>query len=320
MPLTPDVPSGDVWDANRLAWTSFLGRRLVVSGRPILLVPKGIVSFAKRYTAKRYHRHFVLTYLQHEHLRLDSVLVQSKERKDGTIRRWVTKESVVEYESPGDKTYLAEFTERHVQLFADFKASAAYQAQSLSNEQLTREKLTSVVQHLINSLQSIPPGSTDATRYHRLVIGILELCFYPALLQPRPEQPIHDGRKRIDITFDNAASRGFFHQLHDIHKVPSAYIMAECKNYSRDVKNPALDQLAGRFGVNRGQFGFLVSRTVDDMETLLARCADAFKDRRGLMIPLADTDLVLMLSKRAEGHSDPYHDLLTERMRRIALS
>ncbi len=76
IPLTPDVPSGDVWDATTSAWVSYHTPRLIVSSRPILLVPKGIATFSKQYTAEKYHRHFVLTYLQHEHLRLNSLLVK----------------------------------------------------------------------------------------------------------------------------------------------------------------------------------------------------------------------------------------------------
>lgn len=319
IPLTPDVPSGDVWDARAGTWTSYLVPRLVVSRRPILLVPKGIVSFSNRYTSKKYHQHFVLTYLKNEHLRLDTVLVQRRKLRDGSVKRWVTKKSVIEHESPGDKDYLTAFTERHVEVFADFKAHAAQDETSLSDAALTEAKIEDVVEHLVKSLGDIQPGSEGATTYHRLVTGILELCFYPALVTPRLETPLHEGRKRVDITFDNAATRGFFHRLHDVHKVPSAYIMIECKNYSRDVRNPELDQLAGRFGVNRGQVGLLVSRTVDDLDTLILRCADAYKDGRGLLMPLRDIDLHQMLASRLTGAPEPYDDVLTDRLRRIAM-
>lgn len=319
IPLVPDVPSGDVWDVERGVWTTHLSPRLVVSNRPILLVPKGIVSFSKRYTAAKYHRYFVLTHLKHEHLRLDTALVQKRQRRDGTVKRWVTKKSIIEHESPGDKDYLAEFTERHVEIFAEFKASAARDETSLADDALTEVTLDEVVAHLTTTLGGIPAGNDAATTYHRLVTGILELCFYPALIAPRLETPLHDGRKRVDITFDNAAKAGFFQRLHAVHKIPSAYIMVECKNYSRDVNNPELDQLAGRFGINRGQVGLLVSRTVDDLDTLILRCIDAYKDGRGLLIPLSDIDLIEMLALRRGGSTEPYGQILGDRLRRIAM-
>ena len=95
--------------------------------------------------------------------------------------------------------------------------------------------------------------------------------------------------------------------------------MVECKNYSRDINNPEMDQLAGRFGVNRGRFGLLVSRTIDDLDTLILRCADAYTDGRGLMIPLSDDDLRQMLSNRANGSREPYDYILSNRLRQIAM-
>lgn len=319
IPLTPNVPSGDVWDPTSGTWTAYLTRRLVVSGRPILLVPKGIVSFSKRYTAKKYHQHYVLNYLKHEHLRMDTVLVRKRKLRNGTVKRWVTKKSIVEHESPGDKEYLAAFTGKHIDVFADFKARAAHGERSIPDEDFTTLNLSEVAQHLIQTLDSIRPGNENAPRYHRLVTGILELCFYPALIAPRMETPLHEGRKRIDITFDNAATTGFFQRLHHIHGIASAYIMVECKNYSRDVNNPEMDQLAGRFGVNRGRFGLLISRTVNDLDTLLLRCADAYRDGRGLIVPLCDDDLRQILVARSAGSTEPYHQILSDRLRRIAM-
>lgn len=319
IPMSVDVPSGDVWDRAAMAWTSYTLPRLVIGGRPILLVPKGIVSYSKQYTAKNFHQHFVLTYLKNEHLRMNTALVQRQKRRDGSERVWVTKKSIVAHESPGDKEYLADFTERHLNVFADFKANAAREGESLSDSELTSVKLSEVVDHLKKSLSDVPSGTDAATQYHRLVAGILELCFYPALIAPRLETPLHEGRKRVDITFDNAANLGFFHRLHAIHQLPSAYIMVECKNYSRDVNNPELDQLAGRFGVNRGRAGLLISRTADDLETLILRCADAYKDGRGLIIPLVDDDLFKMLDARLAGSREPYEEILSDRLRRIAM-
>jgi hypothetical protein len=319
IPLQADVPSGDVWDSTTSSWTSYLTKRIVIGERPLLLVPKAIVSFSKRYTAKNFHQHFVLTFLKHEHLRLDTALVQKRKKKDGSVRRWVTKKSIVDHEPAADKDYLADFTARHPAVFADFKAKAADDAHSLPDEELTDIDIDDVIRHLVDVLKATPTGNDHASGYHRLVTGALELCFYPALINPRTEFPIHEGRKRIDITFDNAAPSGFFHRLHDVSKIPSAFIMVECKNYSRDVKNPELDQLSGRFGINRGKVGLLVSRTVDDLDTLLQRCADAHRDGRGLILPLTDADLVVMLHARAGGAAAPYEEILTERYRRIAL-
>ncbi|WP_444460418.1 hypothetical protein [Rhodobacter capsulatus] len=78
-------------------------------------------------------------------------------------------------------------------------------------------------------------------------------------------------------------------------------IMVECKNYSKDPANPEIDQLSGRFSVNRGQLGMMLYRTVDDYERLCARCRDTAQDGRGFMIALGDAQVVEFLNLIAEG-------------------
>lgn len=85
---------------------------------------------------------------------------------------------------------------------------------------------------------SIPRGSSAAIEYHRTIVGIIELLFYPSLASPKIEEEIHDGRKRMDIVFDNWADFWFFHRLSTSYDVPSRFIIVECKNYCRDIKNP----------------------------------------------------------------------------------
>ena len=77
IPLTPSVPSGMYWDAQKRMWDNQYIERLVVEGRPILLVPKRIVSFTDKYTPSEYKQHFVLNFLQHENLQLHTKAARS---------------------------------------------------------------------------------------------------------------------------------------------------------------------------------------------------------------------------------------------------
>ncbi|WP_254052673.1 hypothetical protein [Bacillus sp. V59.32b] len=131
----------------------------------------------------------------------------------------------------------------------------------------------------------------------------MEFIFYPYLTRPIIEQEIHDGRKRIDISFDNSAEKGFFHQLYIAKDIPSQYIFVECKNYGSEVANPELDQLSGRFSPNRGKFGLMVCRTIVDMEKFIARCADTYHNSRGMIIPLVDEDFIYLLNEIKKGNS-----------------
>lgn len=320
VPLIDDVPTGFMWDRESQSWINDFAPGLILGGDRILLVPKAIVSFAARYTPQDYYRHFVLNFLKEDHLRRNTIFVQKSYDKRGRIkRRWVTKKSLMEKEAKYSKDFLVDFTHRHPEVFKAFKDDTKRRLNSTGVDQVSPAVVRSVAEGLIEQLNVIEPGSAGAGAYHTLVTGILEFLFYPRLTCPLKEREIHEGRKRIDITFDNSATTGFFHHLHSIHGIPSSYIMVECKNYSADVANPELDQLSGRFSPNRGRFGISVCRKIENLERFIARCGDTCRDDRGLVIPLLDADIVTMLREAAEGEDTPGEQLLIERMRQIRL-
>jgi hypothetical protein len=147
-----------------------------------------------------------------------------------------------------------------------------------------------------NSLRAIAPGSDAASDFHNLMIGALEFIFHPNLMYPVKEDEIHSGRKRIDISYTNAARDGFFYRVHTAHQIASNRVMVECKNYSRDVANPELDQISGRFSINRGKLGLLIGRSCDDKALFIERCKDTARDGRGFVIPIFDDDIYEMLN------------------------
>jgi hypothetical protein len=246
-------------------------------------------------------------------------LVQTKRYKDGSTKQFVTKKDIREKDSPYSKNFLADFTQRHPDVFGDFKSRSKSELKSISNSDIDEGELHKICDYLINQFTIIKSGNEDATLYHHLVAGILELVFYPYLICPQIELELHDGRKRIDITFDNAAISGFFHRIHKIHKIPSQYIFIECKNYSRDINNPELDQIAGRFSPNRGKLGLIICRKIENMNLFLDRCRDTHLDDRGIIIPLVDDDLILFLQNVKDGILNSADELLGNRLRIIKM-
>ena len=119
---------------------------------------------------------------------------------------------------------------------------------------------------------------------------------YPSLCYPTKQHNIHEGRKRIDITYTNEARNGFFSWL-SLH-YPSAIIFVECKNYGKEVANPEIDQLSGRFSPSRGKVGILTCRQIQDKKRLIQRCIDTAKDSRGYIIPLDDQDIIDLIKER----------------------
>ncbi len=317
--LTSGVPSGFYWDCSSSAWENRYTEMLIANGRKILLVPKRLVSYSVEYTPQKYMQHFVLNFLQNEQLRLNGPLVLR--RKDKKRTPYVTKKSIREYNHLGDavdKKWLADFTEKHPAVFGDFRKQTRSKISAVSNEEISAEPIQTICSFLVDRLNSIPMGSDSATVYHRTIVGILELLFYPYLCNPVIEHEIHEGRKRIDIIFDNCAESGFFFRLCNTHSIPSQFIMVECKNYSRNVANPEVDQIAGRFSPNRGQMGIIACRKVDDLNKLINRCSDTYTDSRGLILPLVDDDFYELLKYKADRNEKAIDNFLQKRFHMIA--
>jgi len=296
---------------------------LVVNGQPILLVPKSLVSRGIAYDFDRYHRHFVLNFVRREELANNGPHVRRRQPRKGQQvgDPYVTKSDMRKFVAPPDKDYVAEFTAKHPALFKEFKAFTTKNAKPLSNSQLnSTADIGDLCAYLIDKLAGTPVGNADANNYHSLIIGILELLFHPNLTCPRKEVEINNGRKRIDLTFDNSARSGQFFDLHNIKKIACPYIMIECKNYGREVGNPELDQLAGRFSMNRGNFGMLLCRSVENYDRLIKRCQDFYRDKRELIVPMLDEDIVKILkAKSAAPDSRPEEAFLADRIREVMM-
>jgi hypothetical protein len=246
--------------------------------------------------------------------------VQVRQKKDGSERRFVTKKDLVEKgDAAFDKDFLARFTLAHPQVFRNFKIVRPADSGSLSLDDLLRDDVTTICQHLEQRLLAIQPGADGASDYHRTVVGILDFLFFPRVFNPIIEEEIHEGRKRIDVVFDNGATEGFFFRLSHQTRLPCPYIFVECKNYREDIRNPEIDQLAGRFSPNRGQFGLVICRSLENEELALNRCRDTYTDRRGLILPITDTDLIHSLQATAKGDPFPLEVRLNELFRRVAL-
>lgn len=197
IPLQEGVISGHFWNPATRQWEIEYTNMLVHNEKKIILVPKKFVSYSKAYSSDVYFNHFVLNFYQNKHLKQQSSLV--KYRKDKTP--YVTKKSIKKDLPKPNKEWLADFTLRHPKVFEQFKAETIKREQRVGNEDLSNDDLTSITSYLVDRLDSIPVGRKHANDYHKMVVGILELLFYPQLCNPVIEREIHCGRKknRFDI-------------------------------------------------------------------------------------------------------------------------
>jgi hypothetical protein len=246
-------------------------------------VPKSIARYRPAYDHRTYYHHFALDYLQAEHLNAGSNLVHTL--RNG--RRRVYKKDL-EAIYPCTKEYLFQFSRDHPEVLAQYREHLTELERRGISTAVQPEDEPGIAQALCAALAATPPGNDAASTYHRLMIGILEFVFFPSLVCPRKELEIHDGRKRIDIVMENAAPTGVFNRLHAVRGLPSAFIAFECKNYTREIANPELDQIGGRFSPNRGKAGFICCRSFDNRLRFVQRCRDTFRDDRGLIIAVDD--------------------------------
>lgn len=328
--LTSGIATKEYWDAENLEWKVSYEEMLIINEKPILLVPKFIVCRKKGfyYDSEHYARHFVLHFLVSEEIRMNSNLVKRKELKNGEIKVSVVKQEVADKYGAYSKSFLRTFTKRHPVYFEHFKKTAESNLNPLSNEEIiedhTNEFYLNIIERLIQEFENIIPGRTDADKFHEHIIACMNFLFYPNLINPVKERAINQGRKRIDLVYENAASEGYFHRLHSIKQIPCSFILIECKNYTKDIANPELDQLNGRFSPNRGKVGFMIFRGCKDEKQLLKRCADYYADNQNLIIPLQDRDFIFALNELKKDllhrASKPQEDLLNEITRDIILA
>jgi hypothetical protein len=319
-----DTPLGAWFEPDTLLWRDDYVRLPTYKGRPLLLVPKGTARFEQSFDHQRFYRHSVLNFLKAEAMTGTSSLGKAlgslvRARKNGD--QFVTKRDLME-QYPLTKKFLYDFSKANPKVLAAYrKQLEKLERQRNSNQAIVDADVdATLAAGLAASLSAIPGGNDDATLYHRVMIGIVEFLFYPMLVHPVKEVEIHDGRKRIDIVMDNNAADGIFWRLSATFKLPCPYIVFECKNYTNEVANAELDQLAGRFSPNRGTVGFLLCRTFKKRQLFVQRCQDTFSDGHGLIIPLDDDAVLRLLALIESGRRRKMDEELSRLVREVMMN
>jgi hypothetical protein len=289
--LDRDVASGPVWNSGKEKWENKYVKLPVLNDRKILLVPKASVRWNLAFSHAVYYNRFVLEFLQAEHLSQQTALVETLQ--NGNQR--VTKEKLKGIH-PISKSFLQDFTEDNPEVLKRYKNIIGTSSEITDRELEDTFDERVFAKALSDALPLIDRGGAHATKFHRFMTGAIEFLFYPDLIYPVKEREIDEGRKRIDIVYTNNSSAGFFFRRRMEAQARAAWIFVECKNYSGEMANPELDQLAGRFSPQRGKLGFLIGRNFDDRTRFVARCKDTAKADRGFIIPLVDDDIHQMLA------------------------
>jgi hypothetical protein len=286
IPLTADVDSGPLWNPSDQSWNAAYVDLPTIDGVRLLLVPKAIIRRRLDYDAAEYYRHYIIEHLRQEEFERHSELV--KLLKDGRPR--ITIKSLKEKYGSG-KQMIVRQTLRNPELLRRYRSDkiAISPAMSHFDIAMSSGSPTPDWDSLLDDVMKTPVGRPDADRYEKGIEKLLSALFYPFLTNPILQHEIHEGRKRIDITYTNIAADGLFFWIGQ--HFSAAQVFIECKNYGREIENPELDQLAGRFSPSRGQFGLLVCRNFENKELFMQRCIDTAHDQRGFIVPVDDGDL-----------------------------
>lgn len=289
--LAGNVASGYLWDEEECRWYQDYVTLPVINRKKIILVPKASVRWKQSFSHREYYDTFVLNFLQSEHIDQNSSLVETLQNG----RRRVTKKSLKE-RYPLDKDFLASFSQDHPGVLTRYRDHLGVPASVTDDELVAGFDETIFASALIDELRRIPLGNDAANRFHDFMKGVLEFLFYPALIYPQKEVEINDGRKRIDIVYTTNPSSGFFERRFLDKRTQASKVMVECKNYSKEMANPELDQIGGRFSRERGYLGFLIGRQFDNRDRFIARCRDTAIAGRGFILAFVDDDIVEMLT------------------------
>src|SRR3989344_1080608 len=166
-------------------------------------------------------------------------------------------------------------------------------------------ELSTVLDLYIKELKTIPPGKTDAHKYHFLASRIFFEIFRKQIGEPNIENEINEGRGRIDFTCRNSNKGGVFKNLKELRDIKCPDIIVECKNYENDLTNEEYAQLNDRLIPDRSILGFLICRNKKNKDKVIKHCRDRYKGGNNkYIIVLDDNDLITLTNYKLNEEDD----------------
>lgn len=292
-----------------LSFKSYFDFLPVIDGNPKILLPIESVRRDPELSKEKYYRDFVIEFLMAEHAHAGDSLAQVL--KNGTCKVYV-KDLKERY--PLSAQFLYQFSKDHPQVLEEYKTQLKTKSARKGTLKLNTKRKVLTPTDRIRIVNSLKPGSSDASNFHKITYNNLIYILGDRVARPLKEREINEGRKRIDIVFNNANTFGFFVDLNTLHHIKCPKIIVECKNYNADISNPEFDQLHGRFSPKRGKFGILVCRSVQNKKALLRRCKDIMLEEKGYIIVLTDSDIAKLLKFKGSAQENLIDEFFSEKL------
>lgn len=310
IPMDDEVASGPVWNPKTLSWDEDFVRLPAPQSEKLILVPKSIVRINSSFDVGKYYRHYVLEAMKEEEIARNTELVFTVKSGKNKGKRRVYKTVLQEKYGTEEKSVSINYTDKNPDTLKRYKAENSAPTPALSHRQLAEAQELPPPDWvaLMKAVKVLEPGRKAAYHYEDAITDLLSAIFYPVLVDPDKQTELHDGLKRVDLTFTNYARSGFFEWL--ARHYSCSHVFIECKNFGEELGNPEIDQIAMRFSKERGQFGIVVCRNIEDRVRLDRRCRAAAQDGHGYIVVLADEDLEQLIVE-AQDHLLQRHEFPT---------
>lgn len=310
IPMDDEVASGPVWNPKTHSWNEDFVKLPAPNAEKLILVPKSIVRIVSDFDVGMYYRHYVLEAMKQEEIARNSELVFTVKSGKNKGKRKVYKTELQEKYGTEAKAVSIKYTDQNPETLKKYKADNSAPTPALSHRQIAevQELPPPDWEGLMAAVRDLEPGRKAAYRYEDAITDLLAAIFYPVLVDPDKQTSLHDGLKRVDLTFTNYARSGFFEWL--ARHYSCSHVFIECKNFGEELGNPEIDQIAMRFSKERGQFGIVVCRNIEDRVRLDQRCRAAAQDGHGYVVVLADDDLEKLIAE-AQDHLLQRHEFPT---------
>lgn len=311
---TKRVAVNNAFDFNNFTFSSYFAQLPVVGDYAKILLPISSVRQDPELSKSKYYRNFVLEFLRAEHQHAGDSL--SSVLKNGKI---VVRIKDLKEKYPMNVDFLYEFSKEHPNILDKYKSELRRTALKKGKAQLeTKRKILNALERK-SIMESIKSGTNDATDFHKIAYDNLIHIFGERLSNPSMEQEINQGRKRIDIIFNNVDKKGFFNSLNEIHHLKCPKIIVECKNYGKEIGNPEVDQINGRLNSKRGRFGIIICRAIENRKRLIERCKDLMNDNGNYIIAMDDAEIIKLLEFRDKKNEKEIDEFMERKIDELIL-
>lgn len=223
IPVEPTY-SGVVWNPSTLEWQDSQSDLPIRARRMRLAGPECLARRRLDYDAGVYYRRYIVPHLAAREVDARSELVRTL--KNGAVKVDLAK---LHAKYPQTASAVANWTAEFPDALRKYRDLTVRRKRApLDHAEVAAQTGTPLPDYagLLGAVKAVAPGANGATLYHRAVRDLLTALLYPAAISPQIEAELHEGRKRVDLVFENVASSGFFAWLARHYTAP--YVFMEC--------------------------------------------------------------------------------------------